>query len=658
MRRMIGFLMLALVTVALASCNSSPGFIDSNPKMKAYYASDDFSLFAFSSLQDAGAEKASSNASVPDIYAVKGSDLATLSEGDTILAVRTCLEGKTIVIDSPTLAQLDAFWEKIIVLLDREEYEFLKAEHELSPYTIHSIIVNYGHDEGDDEEYTNCADEHVYEAIGMRRGDLYYVHDIDEIVDSSSGHKYKGAGNSEIVEIAYDGKGNNAPSRSVPETDYVASTDDDWTEVIKHTIKLFSDWLKGASSSDSNDGDKELLLSKLAGKDAQSALSNLQKARTITFSYTTTYSYASCSHYDGRLNGKKEVVQTFFDVWTACDIANQKEYYLARTSVVFNNQQLGGIHGFSYSSQEGYEGPYLDAASVSVSLPGGILRVTDCSPQNASGSTNFTTGSSFTIGGSVGGTAAGPTGGVNAGITVSQSTSRSIPDTSIVFTPTTNGSQGGDKSAWNVSAPHITLRKDENYFWNSKWLCEAPKPIQTNAATFDFYSLYTRPSSYDKNNRNAMFEVCTTTGLCVTSVWLKDAYVPYPVTTDYSIAKWVRHHLPFTRPNNLSGEYLMSFSAPRGSTQNEISLMSAVLKDYFTEWDANVKYYAFGDNSSDASRDSALDPVACNYFTMIKQKMTANQNVIKSRGVKEGEYTFYIQRARDGRQVKSFTMTF
>ena len=661
MKKALGFLMmLFMVAGLLVSCNSSPGTVDPGKGIeKIYYASKDISLFTIRSLQETGGKETSDNTTVPDIFAVKGSDLATLSEDDSILAVRTCIEGKTIVVDCPTLAQLDAFWEKINTILEDEKYEFLKAEHELSPYTIHTIIANYGHDAEDDEDYTNCADEHVYEAIGLRQGDLYYVHDIDEIVDSNSGHAYKGAENSEITETAYDGNDNNVPSRRAPETDYTAGTDEDWTEIVKHTIKLFSDWLKeGATSSDLSIAAKELLFSKLGSKDAQSALSNLQKAQTITFSYTTTFSCKAGGHYDGRMNGKKEVVQTYFDVWTACDIANQTEYYLTRTSVVFNNQQLGGIHGFSYDSQEGYEGPYFDEGSASVSLPGGILRVTDCSPQNASGSTNFTTGSSFTIGGSVGGTAAGPTGGVNAGITVNQSTSRSIPDTSIIFTPTTNGSQGGDKSAWNISSPHITLRKDDNFFFNGKWLCDAPKSIQTNAATFDFYSLYTRPSNYDKNNKNAMFEVCVTTGLCVTTVWLKEDYMSYPVTTDYGMSKWVRHHLPFKRPNNLSGEYLMGFSAPSSSSQSEITLMSTVLKDYFSEWDTNVKYYAFGDNSSTASIDSVLDPVASNYFTTIKQKMIANQNVIKNRGVKEGEYTFYIQRVRDGRQVKTFKMTF
>ena len=654
MKKTTVFLTLILIVGLLISCDSSP---TGTGKSAAYYASGNLSSFTLRSLEGTGAKETSSNTDVPDIFAVKGSDLVTLSEEDTILAIRTCLDGKTIVIDSPTLAQLDAFWVKIQTLLENEKYEFLKAEHELSPYTIYNIIANYGQDEGDDEEYTNSVNEHVYEAIGLRHGDLYYVHDIDEIVNSTSGHKYKGTGNTKSKETSYSEDGP-VSSGSTTETDVLSSLDTDWDEITNQTIKLFSEWLKKDLSSARSNADAAFSLSGAGSRDAHGDFSNLQKAQTITFSYTVSFSYKPDDHYNGSLNGKKEVVQTFVDVWTACDIANQTEYYLVRTSVVFNNQQLGGIHGFSYSSQSGSEGPYFDSAALSMSLPGGILRGTDCSPQNESGSTNFTTGSSFSISGSVGGTAAGPTGGISAGLSVNESTSRSIPDTSIVFTPTTNGSQGGDKSAWSISTPAISLRKDDNYFWNLKWLCDGAKSIQKNAATFDFYSLYTRPSSYDKTNKNAMFEINLTTQLGVTSIWLKGAYPqPYPTTENYFLSKWVRHHLPFTRPNNLSGEYIMGFSAPSGSTQDEISLMNTILKEYFPEWDTNVTYYAFGDNSNDASRDPVLDSVAGNYFTTIKQKMTTNQNVIKNRGI-SGEYTFYIQRVYDGYQVKSFTMTF
>lgn len=657
MRRFLGFLTLIIIICLFMSCNSSSDSIDTSPgKDKVYYASKDLSTFTLRAVRGTGDGATYSNTTVSDIFAVKGDALETLSEEDTILAVRTCLSGKTIVIDCPTLAQLDAFWTKIQTLLEDEKYEFLKAEHELSPYTIYDIIVNYGSDAGDDEDFTKSADEHVYEAIGLRQGNVYFVHDIDEVVDAASGHTYKGARNSQSGDHTFDGDGNPITTGTAIDTDHVASSDTDWDEIINRTVELFTAWLKGESSSKGDEAGKNAALAKSGSKDAQEALANVKKAQTITFTYTVAFSDIASEHYDGRLNGKKEVVQTYFDVWTACDIANQTEYYLVRTSVVFNNQQLQGIHGFSYDSQTGYEGPYFKAGMVDVTLPGGILRVNDCSPQNASGSTTFTAGSSFSLGGNIGGAAAGPTGGVSVGLTISESTSRSIPDTTIIFSPTVNGG-GSDKAAWGISTPEVTLKKDENYFWNTKWLCDGAKPIQNNTATFDFYSLYTRPSSYDKKNKNAMFEINLTTFLEVTTIWMKNAYVPFPTYTHYDYSKWVRHHLPFTRPNNLMGEYIMGFVAPKGSSQNEISLMNTIMKEYFSEWNTNVNYYAFGDNSSADTRDSVLDSVAGNYFTTIKQKMTANKNVIKNRGIK-GSYTFYIQRVHDGKQIKNFAMTF
>ena len=669
MKRFLGLLTLILsyVCLCLMSCNSSPDSIDNSSsdsidtspgKGKVYYASKDLSTFTLRAVRGTGDSVTYNNTTVSDIFVVKGDALETLSEEDTILALRTCLSGKTIVIDCPTLAQLDAFWTKIQTLLEDEKYEFLKAEHELSPYTIYDIIVNYGSDASDDEDFTKSADEHVYEAIGLRQGNVYFVHDIDEVVDAASGHTYKGARNSQSEDHTFDEDGNPTTTGTAIDTDHVASSDTDWDEIINQTAELFSAWLKGESSSKGDEACKNAALVKLGREDAQEALANVKKAQTITFTYTVGFSCPNSEHYDGRLNGKKEVVQTYFDVWTACDITNQTEYYLVRTSVVFNNQQLQGIHGFSYDSQTGYEGPYLDWASVDVTLPGGILRVADCSPQNASGSTTFTAGSSFSIGGNIGGTAVGPTGGVSFGLTISESTSRSIPDTTIIFSPTVNVGAGSDKAAWRISTPEITLRKDENFFWNSKWLCDGAKVIQNNTATFDFYSLYTRPSDYDKKNKNAMFEINLTTCLGATTVWKNNApYFPYPEYTHYGHSRWVLHHLPFTRPNNLMGEYIMGFVAPNGSSQNEISLMNTIMKEYFSEWNTNVNYYAFGDNSSADTRDSALDSVAGNYFTTIKQKMTANQNVIKNRGIK-GSYTFYIQRVHDGKQIKDFAMTF
>ena len=657
MKKILSFLIIVLTLFIFVSCNNVGVTRKKTEPGKVYYASNSLSPFTSRALRGTGMSDTYSGTTVSDIFAVKGSDLSALSDEDTILAVMTCLDGKTIVIDTPTLSQLDAFWSKIQTLLEDEQYEYLKAEHELSPYTLYKIISNYGLDEDDDEDFTKSADEHVYEAIGMRGGDVYFVHDIDEIVDANSGHVYKGTRNSRSEDHTFDENGDHYTTGSAMDDDCVVSSDTDWEEIISRTVEYFSAWLKGETSSKDLEERKNEVLAKSGAKDAQEALSNVKKAQTISFSFTVGFYGSTNEHNDGRLNGKKEVVQTYFDVWTACDIANQTEYFLVRTSVVYNNQQLQGIHGFSYDSQTGYEGPYLNSGGISVSLPGGILRVTDCSPQNSSGSTNFTAGSSFSFSGNVGGTAAGPTGGVSAGITISESTTRSIPDTSIVFTPTTYGSAGSDKTAWNFSTPEVTLRKDSNYFWNLKWLCDGAKAIQNNAATFDFYSLYTRPSSYDKTNKTAMFEVNVTTNLRVTTIWTKSDYIDRPSYTHYDFTKWLRHHLPFTRPNNLMGEYIMGFEAPSGSSQTEITLMNDVLKEYFPEWNTNVKYYAFGDNSDTGTRDSVLDSVAGNYFTKIKQKITTNQNVIKNRGI-NGEYKFYIQRVHDGKKITTFNVMF
>lgn len=649
----LSIVLIAVISCIFVSCDQGDSIDfkvhNAVSKDKIYYASRGLNDFTLRSVKGTGFGVADNADEIPGLFVVKGSDLASLSDEDTILAVKTVLEGKAFVVEMPTIKQLDDFWDKINDLLSDDQYEYLRAEHEMSPYTIYKIIELYG----SDEDYTASSDEHVYEAIGLRQGHVYFVHDIDEIVDAESGHTYKGT-EAKKQTYHYDDEGNKILDSEEPGTISGEDLPDDWEEIVATTIDCFSKWLKSKDVSETNDAGSREIVSGFA-RSVQADLNDIVKAQSAVFSYTMAFGYRKDSHYDGRMDGKKEVVQAFIDVWTACDVENQKEYYLVRYSVVYNNQQLGYHNGWSYDNQSGYIGPYFNAGSLNVSLPGSYLRTTDCKPENnQKGSTSFTTGSGYSLSGNIGVAGSGPTGGVMGNVSVNESTTRSIPDITITFTPTTETEGSGDpvanpaNASWNFNTPDVYMYEDVNYWFNGHHNCDGAKPIQHTAATFDTYAVFTRSSSYKPEEKTAMFKVGLTTSLGVTVFYKKNFMSIKPNQADYFHKKWVHHNIPFTRPSNLSEQYIM-----RVSSGTNLSHMEEIIKEFFPEWASNVTYYAFGDVSH---KYDVLDSVAKNAFTKVKQKVNDNKNLFENRDL-SGEYTLVIQRVDGGDIVSSFSLT-
>ncbi len=416
---------------------------------------------------------------------------------------------------------------------------------------------------------------------------------------------------------------------------------------------MFAKWLKGDDSGKDKESEKQAVLKAFNNESATQALENAKKAKNVTYSFTVVFN-AAAQNYDGRYNGKKEVVTTYVNVWTACDIDSQKEYWLVNASVLCNNQQLGFVNQWGDGEADSAlcAGPYFDSFSISLKLPNGELQATQCSPQNAWGSTSFTTGSSFSIGANAGFNSSGPTGGVSTGFSFSTSSTTSIPDIGITFTPDTSIVQAG----WKFAAPELTLEKDNWWFFNGKHILHGPKSIQTVAATFDTYTLFTRESSKDPNKNNAMFEICETVTLSCIKAWNTGSGCKSWVFPGFS--KWVRHHIPFTRPSNVSAEYIMNVTCPAGSSEEHRTMVNNAMKEYFPDWASNVTYYSYyGEGNSNDGKYAVLDAVAKNSFTSVKQKITTNMNVLKDRGF-SGTYTFYIQNVAKATQPLSFDLTF
>ena len=605
--------------VLFFSCTN--GMVDSrnineNYSGKIYLASSGLSDYTQRSVSSIGFQTTGNPNAVPEVFVVKGCDAAILSEQEVVLAVKTCLEGKTLVIDCPTAKQLDAFKDRIDAVLsipaeDGEEsefkYEYLKDQSDISPNSIYEIIPEKVSDglactESDSAILANSTN---YGAIALRQGQIYFVHDINDALSLDS-----------------------------------ANVKADCSRVVENSIKNFVEWIKNPEAEEERTlSGKESAINALRSVTSEAALESAKKAQSAVHNFTATFTTNERTHYDGRYEGRAENVQIYIDVWSACDIAAQKEWYLVKTSVVCNNQQLNNVTEWS----DKYVSPYFEKCSIKSYVNGATVDASKCSPQNSAGSTNFTSGSGFSIGANAGLNSSGPSAGLSVGYSVSQSSSRSIPDISVKFEPAADQ----HSAKWSFTAPKV-----EGYWDGLVSKCNGAKSIQTNAVTFDTYTIYTRPSNFAPKYKTIELTTTVNVNLEMLTSWIgglgRLTSRWYDRSTGWIYFDYIK------KPSNLVGEYIMSFSAPEGTTPERYELLNKALRDYIDDWETNVKYYTFGDITSP---NGPLDKVAKSYFSGPKQKITTNKDVLKDRGF-SGKYTFYIRNVSTGKNVTSFDVTF
>ena len=615
-------ILIPFVFLAVLFFSCSNGMVDSrgidneNYSGKIYLASYGLSDYTQRSVSAVGFQTTENPNAVPEVFVVKGSDAAVLSEQEVVLAVKTCLEGKTLIIDSPSEGQLESFKNRIDAVLsipaeDGEEnvfkYEYLKDQSEISPNSIYEIIPEKSTGGFGSAEFDSAipADNKNYGAIALRQGQIYFVHKIDDAVNL-------GAENLKT----------------------------DYTNVEESSIKSFVEWIKNPEAEEERTlSGKKSAINALRSVTSEAALESAKKAQSAVHNFTATFKTNERTHYDGRYEGRSENVQIYIDVWCACDISAQKEWYLVKTSVVCNNQQLNNVTEWS----DKYVSPYFEKCSIKSYVNGATVDASKCSPQNSAGSTNFTSGSGFSIGANAGVNSSGPTAGLSVGYSVSQSSSRSIPDISVKFEPAAD--QHSEK--WSFTAPKV-----EGYWDGLVTKCNGAKSIQTNAVTFDTYTIYTRPSNFAPKYKTIELTTTVNVNLEMLTSWIGGLGRLTSRWYDQSTG-WIYYDY-IKKPSNLVGEYIMSFSAPEGTTPERYELLNKALRDYIDDWGTNVKYYTFGDKNSP---NGPLDKTAKAYFSGPKQKITTNKDVLKDRGF-SGKYTFYIRNVSTGKNVASFDVTF
>ncbi len=552
--------------------------------------------------------------SIPKVFLVKGSDLANMSEANMLLAVETCAEGNTFVVDAPTQAQVKAFKTKLDSFLDKSENEYYNALQDVHLYSIDNLLLHFI----DADSGTMGA----FEAIAMRKTQVYFVHDIDEVytVDYSD----SGSGDAKIPGPEGDVQIKESDLKEVSPEDIKP----DYTILFDESAENFASWIKLIDSVEPV---------------AQGGvnLNDAQKAQSFVHNFTATFS-SNRDHYDGRYNGKSENVQVYVDVWAACDIDKKLDHYLVRTSCVCNNQQLGYANQWDSSK---YVGPFFEYAYVTTKIEKASLASNDCSPQTTTGSTSFATSEGFNLSGNVGFNASGPTGGIGLGYSHTETTTRSIPDISIAL------AAAGNSATWKYTTPEV---KGE---WSGLVTkCDGAKSIQYNTAIFDTYAHYTMPSAeYYSQEKFPLFTE-TQVSIRMLTGWLTgifDQNLHTGWANRWTKAYWTDY---VRKPSNSFRNYIMAFEPPSSMSTHDREILANALKVYISDWGNSVRYYGII-NTNKADDKSNIDKIAKSHFAIAKKTIENNTKVLKDRGF-SGTFKFYIKPEDVAAELTSFTLTF
>lgn len=556
--------------------------------------------------------------SIPKVFLVNGNDLANMSEANMLLAVETCAEGNTFVVDAPTQEQVKAFKTKLDSFLDKSENEYYNALQDVHLYSIDNLLLHFID--------ADSGAMGAFEAIAMRKTQVYFVHDIDEVYTVD----YSGSESADAKIQTLEG---NTSTNESGSKDDVSPEDikTDYTILFDESAENFAAWIKLIDSVEPV---------AQGGVD----LNDAQKAQSFVHNFTATFS-SNRSHYDGRYNGKSENVQVYVDVWSACDIDNKKDHYLVRTSCVCNNQQLGYANQWDSSK---YVGPFFEYAHVTTKIEKASLVANGCKPETSQGSTSFATSEGFSLSGNIGFNASGPTGGIGATYSHTETTTRSIPDISIALAL----DAAGNSATWKYTTPEVDAS------WSGfVTKCDGAKSIQYNTAIFDTYAHYTMPSAEYYSQEK--FPLVTTTKVSIRMLtgWLTGLINLHTGwASRWTSKQWTDY---VRKPSNSYRKYIMAFEPPSSMSTHDREILANALKVYISDWGNAVRYYGIIDtnNPNDKTNLDKLDKIAKSHFAIAKKTIENNTKVLKDRGF-SGTFRFYIKPEDTTAELSSFTLTF
>ena len=575
-------------------------------KTNVYIASKNLSDYMKKALESANitpSTTAPSDESTPNIFIVSGVELSKLSDKDIILAVRTCLEGNTFIIDKPTISDLIGFIQPLNKVLSKEENTYYNDMTDISAYSIKNIFNQFPEADYNKEDKS----KKFFETIAMRKNHIYFAHDINEVLEYKEileePIEKTDAENTKEKQVADSNIDDKSSSKEVnPSFDYTKLTED--------SARDFGEWINST---------EKLSL--------QSAIDDAKNAQSFVHSFAAKFAVAE--KYKCPYNGRTELVQVNIDVWTVCDIDNKKDYYMVRTSAVCNNDQL------NFKDEIGTEcraGPFFKYCEINSQLaPDHVsLKSNDCSPQSRSGSISFLSGLSFNIEGNVGTISTGPIEDLTKGITISNMRKQNIPDISISL------NCNNISATWGFDSPNVIPTETISPYRYSdpknKYKYDGPKIIQTTKAIFDTYAIYTMDSHNYWTQKEVLLKSKVTIQINMLFGWER-SYDPVRTelkykflgcTTSDSFSNYVK------KPCNSYCNYIIYAEFPPNSTSEDKEMYNTTLMQLFPGWDRNVKYYGYCDTSkySPTSTNGSLDILSKRYFSKVKDTITKNKKIL------------------------------
>ena len=654
----IFFLTLGLTFISCSNGSGAPDDSVSKTSKEIYLASSsssDYIKKTLSLIKNSSYTKncSASRQIAPDAFIVSGSESANLSDDQLRLAILTCLQGKSLIFDYPKIDDLVKFKTRVDTFLAKEENAHLKAECELHKYSPYDFIDKIEHTK--DSFQLTSKNEHPYDAIATRKDDVYIVYDVDLPFEVSE--KTNDKSNKITMEQGWQGDEN---------ISYDQSSHESYEHLISDSAEKFASWFSNSESLDATtrslDTQAYRLLQDNVKQASNSSIELQMTAQVERRNYTVAFNHEKTSYYDGRYNGKrKEIVELVTYVWTACDIAAQKDYYLIKTSATCNNSQLNW--NSEWSGRYPYSPPHLDFYEIDMELEAQAGKADQASPQTTTGVTTLTSGITtnlnFSGGLTPGFSASGPSlsgsGTVSTGISFSESSTMSIPDVDITYTNVSDRRQ-----KWKFSTPDVWSKDKGIFKYDMSY--SGPRPIQTRDAVFDTYVLYTIPSGDDTLDRDHIkLKIYTTTQLKI----LCGQYSKH----HYEYSEWICHSgtskffdIHIKKPCNKCETYVMGFTPPYELNSVEFAALDSSLKEKCAEqdrklWIGSASYYGVvGNKDSDKQKKSIMDSIAKSQFTLAKNKILNNKSVFHDAGF-NGKYTFYIQKSDTDRQ-DSFEVDF
>lgn len=657
----IFFLTLGLTFISCSNGSGDPDDSVSKTSKEIYLASSsssDYIKKTLSLIKNSSYTKdcSASRQIAPDAFIVSGSESANLSDDQIRLAILTCLQGKSLIFDYPKIDDLVKFKTRVDTFLAKEENAHLKAECELHKYSPYDFIDKIEHTK--DSFQATSKKEHPYDAIATRKDDVYIVYDVDLSLEVS------GANSRESNKITKtqgteEWKGDEDVS-------YDQSSHESYEHLISDSAEKFAFWISNSESLDATtrslDTQAYRLLQDNVKQASNSSIELQMTAQVERRNYTVAFNHEKTSHYDGRYNGKrKEIVELVTYVWTACDIAAQKDYYLIKTSATCNNNQLNW--NSEWSGRYPYSSPHLDFYEIDMELEAKEGNADQASPQTSQGSTSFTSGittnlnfsAGVTPGYSLNGPSLAGSGTVSSGVSFSESSTNSIPDVDVTYTKVSDR-----RCKWKFATPDV-WSKDKGIF-QCDMSYPGPRPIQTRAAVFDTYVLYTIPSGDDTLDRDHLkLKIWTTTLLKTLCGQYSKHHYEYQEWFYYSGAS-PYYEIHVKQPCNTYETYIMGFTPPYPLSAVELKALNEALKEKCAEpdrplWIGSASYYGVtGKSDSAEQKKSIMNSIAKSQFTLAKNKILNNKSVFHDAGFR-GKYTFYIQKSDTDRQ-DSFEVDF